>query len=214
MGTASQMEERSRGLYGALKSPVVYDTAMRLVGGPDVMEGWVNCFLDVHPGMRVLDVGSGTSEILRHLVDVDYFGLDPNPGYIQTATEQWGARGRFECGGIQDMVEIAGPFDRIIAVGVLHHVSDPVARKFFQLAKRLIHPQGRIVTLDPAFVPGQSIASRLLVSRDRGGHVRPMREYGRFADQAGLGSRVYFANHLLRIPYSHVTVVSRLSDDS
>lgn len=206
---ARRLEERSKGLYRALKHPLVYDAAMQMLGGPGVMDTWISSFLDVRTGMRLLDVGSGTSDILNHLTGVSYVGLEPNRAYVQAATERWGANGTFLCGGIQDMEGLSGHFDRVIAIGVLHHVSDPIAAQFFLLAKRLVHPQGMIVTLDPAFVPNQSLASRMLVSCDRGGHVRSTRGYGALAAQAGLDTQLYYANRLLRIPYSHVTTVSR-----
>ena len=46
---------------------------------------------------RVLDIGCGPADVLRHLPPVDYAGFDANPEYIATGSKNDGDLGRFCC---------------------------------------------------------------------------------------------------------------------
>jgi 2-polyprenyl-3-methyl-5-hydroxy-6-metoxy-1,4-benzoquinol methylase len=158
--------------------------------------------------MRILDVGSGTSSILELLGDVQYTGVEPNEKYVNAAQLRWGVRATFIPGNVEDTLKaIDSSFDVILASGVLHHLSDSDVRTFFTFAACHLEPLGTVVTIDPGFVPKQSPLSRFMVARDRGRHVRSMHEYARFGWDAGLQVRAFWSNGMLRIPYSHVTLL-------
>lgn len=165
------------GARTVLEIPLVYDFLQDLVGGSRQRSIWVRDFLKPLPGARVLDIGCGTGNLLRHLpADVDYTGFDLSPAYIDTAQRRYG-RGRFICADVATFESIEGSYDLAIAYGVLHHVGDTEAEKVFQGARRALKPGGRLVTLDPTLIPNQRPVSRYLASRDRGHHVRAPQAY-------------------------------------
>ncbi len=158
-------------------------------------------------GDRVLDIGCGTGSMLISLPPVDYVGVDGSPEYIEAARRIFGERGAFHCRRIgEEEVGELGRFDLVVANGLLHHLDDEGVVEAFRIARRALVPGGRVFTIDPCFAEGQSRLSRLLVSRDRGEHVRRPEGY------LGLASRVFdrlrhrVYHDLLRIPYTHVVI--------
>nr|WP_269845550.1 class I SAM-dependent methyltransferase [Mycobacterium lehmannii] len=154
--------------------------------------------------MRVLDLGCGPAQILGHLpANVTYVGYDMSPEYIEAARRNFGPRGTFHCGLLQQAeVSRLEPFDLVMGIGVLHHLDDETAREFMKLAKMALKPKGRTLTLDPCFTPRQNPVARFIISRDRGQHVRDETGYralghGIFASISG---RV---THQTWIPYTH-----------
>lgn len=208
----TELSERSSGLYRLLKNAAIYGGLMALVRKPAAKADWVRDFIRPSPRLSILDVGSGTSSILANLGDVRYVGIEPNVAYVKEARSRFGDRGEFHVGSIKDMRAISGVFDIILAVGVLHHLNDSEVHEFFSAAREKLVAGGRIVTLDGGYVPGQSRASRFVVSRDRGGNVRNMWDYANFAINQGLKTQVFYTNSLLRIPYSHVALICHNSE--
>jgi hypothetical protein len=62
------------------------------------------------------------------------------------------------------------------------------------------------VTIDPVFIAGQNPVARLLVSRDRGEHVRDVEGYVRIAERVFADVRATVRGDLMRVPYTHVVL--------
>jgi len=165
-------------------------------------------FLKIGPGTRVLDIGCGTANILAHLpADVDYHGYDLNPDYVATARERYGTRGTFEVRAVSpEAVAGSQQFDVVLSIGVLHHLDDDEARTVFASAAKLLRPGGRIVTCDGAYVPGQNPIARLLLSLDRGRHVREPDDYVSLARPYFSEVNVTMVHDLLVLPYTHCII--------
>jgi SAM-dependent methyltransferase len=103
-----------------------------------------------------------------------------------------------------DLSAEKGSFDLILAHGILHHVDDERAARLFEVARDLLRVGGRLVTVDPCFVEGQSRMSRWVVSRDRGHFVRPVEQYMRLATSSFERVAKMVRHDLLRIPYTQV----------
>ena len=134
--------------------------------------------------------------------DVEYVGCDVSPRYINHAVRTYGHRGEFICKGVRELPEF-GKFDIVLATAVLHHLNDQEADLLFKTSARQLKPGGYLVTLDNAYVNGQSRIARWLISLDRGIHTRTP---GGYQDLA----RPYFSmvegairHDLLRVPYTH-----------
>jgi SAM-dependent methyltransferase len=162
-----------------LSSALVYDVFQWLMGGRAGRTDFARSMVRALPGARVLDIGCGTGELLKYLPSrIHYSGWDISEAYVDSARAQFGSRGEFRCGVLSESdVASERPYDVVIASAVLHHLDDSQVRSLAQLARLAVRAGGRFVSIDPAITPGQHPLARLLISRDRGQHVRQPQEY-------------------------------------
>jgi SAM-dependent methyltransferase len=176
-----------------------------MVGADSLRATIARDYLLVGTHRRILDIGCGTAEILRFLPDdVEYVGFDPSPAYIDSAKARFGRRGTFFAKLFtDDDVDKFGQFDLVLAMSVLHHLSDPEAEHLFGLGAHALAAGGRMFTNDPCLTPDQSRIARVVIPRDRGRNVRSPEGYralaGRHFGQVSADVR----HDLLHIPYSH-----------
>ncbi|MDE1894806.1 MAG: class I SAM-dependent methyltransferase [Xanthomonadaceae bacterium] len=96
------------------------------------------------PGQRLLDVGCGNGDYLRHAADAGWraVGIDADQQAVDVARQR-GMDARL--GGIELFAGQAGCFDAITLSHVLEHVHEPA--EFLQAVHRLLRPGG-VVFLD------------------------------------------------------------------
>ena len=190
-----------------LEIPLVYEVITDGLARPGGKGNrWlVNDVMKITPGMKVLDVGCGTARILSALPDVDYLGIDHNPSYIESARAQFGSRGRFEVLDINDpYFRDFGTFDRVLILGVLHHLDDGEVRKLMKSLSTCVGKEGRLVTFDNALIKGQHPVARFLAKADRGRFSRSPEHYRRLLESSFRVDGEFIRHDLLRVPYSHV----------
>ena len=199
------MAETTTGVRSILSAAVVYDLFQGIVGADSLRKTIASDYLLAGPHSRILDVGCGTAEILRFLPDdVDYVGFDPSPAYIESARSRFGPRGTFFAKLVTNSdIEALGQFDLVMAMSVLHHLSDPEADHVFGLGARALSEGGRMFSNDPCLVPGQSPIARAVIQRDRGRNVRSPDGYRTLAEARFTHVTVDVRHDLLHIPYSH-----------
>ena len=102
--------------------------------------------LELQPGMRLLDIGSGWGGFLRYAVKnygVEATGISPADNQINLARE------KSEGLGItfiqQDYRDLQGQFDRIVSIGMMEHVGPKNYRTFFQKCDELLTRDGRML---------------------------------------------------------------------
>lgn len=202
--------ERRRGAYRLLEAAGPYALLQRALGARQIHRALSERFLDPFPGMRVLDVGAGTAALLPVLGDCRYTALEPNRGYVaQIRARPDSALAAVFCGSTRALPELEGPFDRILFMALLHHLDDETASSALRDAAGLLAPGGRVVTMDNCFHDGQHWMARRLAAMDRGGNVRPVEGYAALARPYYAEVRTWLSTDLLRVPYSHVWVVSK-----
>jgi len=197
------MAEVTSGLRGILNHPLIYRCMQWLVGA-ERLRRHVAGLIDPTPGLRVLDIGCGPADLLAWLPGVDYVGFDSNSDYIAAAQSRFGARGRFFQQELHSDSQLQlGQFDRIVAVGLLHHLDDASALRLFELAAERLRPGGRLITVDCCWKDDQHPLARWLISRDRGQNVRSQEGYRDLARGQFPQVTTSYRHNLLHIPYSH-----------
>lgn len=203
------MAQHSAGLYAILARPRIYSRLQRLIARPDSLRTMTADYIKPRPGDRLLDLGCGTADLLAVLPAVDYHGYDLSADCIATARARHGARGTFTQASIDDLPpQPPEHFDIVVALGVLHHLDDAQARRLFAAAAAALKPGGRLVTRDPAFVPGQNRIGRFLIARDRGRNVRTPAQYVALAHSSFPDPRREIRDDLLRVPYTNFVMVA------
>lgn len=189
-----------------LSNPKVYETFQKMVGSPRVRHELIDGYVKPEPGMRVLDIGCGPGDLVTHFPHgVDYTGTDLSAAYIESANARFGDRGRYFQGRVGDLdPSELGEFDVVIAKSLLHHIDEDEALHLFDSATAVLAPGGHLVTLDAAYTPDMSKASRWVVGRDRGQSILTPEGYETLARRAFGTVRTAVHHDLLRIPYTHV----------
>jgi ubiquinone/menaquinone biosynthesis C-methylase UbiE len=191
-------------MRSALSHPRVFQLFTRLVGGPSVIRSLIQEWIRPQPGERVLDLGCGLAPTLAQLPDdVSYVGVDINADYIAAARQRYGSRGTFVHGDVTTIDLTAwGEFDHVLALALLHHLSDADATQLLQRAARQVRCGGSIVTIDPNLENASPVA-RVLIACDRGAYMRSQDVYRDLLAPYG-EMTVAYRSDMLRIPYAHV----------
>ena len=183
----------------------VYTKLMGFLAGANTYSTLVNEYIQPMPGISVLDVGCGPAEILELLQDVNYIGLDHNPNYIATATKKYGAKGTFICAGVDQLNDFGlKTFDRIIILGVMHHLDDAQLAKLMMSLKDRLNQGGTLITFDVAYEDKQNLIAKLLAKNDRGKFVRTKEQYLKFIQVSFKNEQADIRHDLLRVPYTHL----------
>lgn len=202
------MAQITHGIRSVLSHPNVYSTFQRFMGAERDRAHYVGEYLAPRSGMRVLDIGCGPADILAHLPDVEYYGFDISERYIAQASERFSTRNAtFRCAMLDgSMLAVLPRFDRVIAIGLLHHLDDDDALAVLRMVSGRLAPGGRVVTLDPCFTDDQNPVARWLVKSDRGQNVRTRESYEDIAKQA-FGRVRATVRHKRWLPYTHCHLV-------
>jgi SAM-dependent methyltransferase len=198
-------------LRDLLTVPALYRIFADLLRRSDTRRRIIDGMLKVKPRERVLDVGCGPADWLSAFPDVDYYGVDISPQYIEAARGRYRGKGHFAIRAITDATSFddLGKFDLVMALGLIHHLSDSQALSLMHAAKMALNPGGRFVTLDNVFVPDQSRVARWIIDKDRGQHIRSRDGYAAIARRHFEDVRVIILHDLLRIPYTHIIMECR-----
>lgn len=204
------MAQVTSGIQSILSHPIIYNTFQALIGAANARSIFVDEFLGIRNVCRLLDIGCGTAELLRHLPDTIYYvGYDLSQKYIEAAKKNFSHRNaEFVARQVTDTtLENCQLFDRVTAVGLLHHLEDDEAIHLFQLAKGALGDDGLFLSIDPCYVEEQSSISKFLVERDRGKNARALSDYKRLAESVFAHVDIHHRNDLLRIPYDHAVLI-------
>jgi SAM-dependent methyltransferase len=185
-----------------LAKPKVYSKVMKLISRRDG-DLYIANFLAVEPSQRILDIGCGPANILDHLSGVEYTGIDISDKYIASARRKFQDKAVFHCTTVEDFPEFdRGSFDRILLLGVQHHLTDEILDSLLERIAGLLSPTGRLITHDPVYVIGQNPIARFLVNRDRGQFVRFQSEYEKLIPESLTIESCHVKTDMLRLPYS------------
>lgn len=204
------MAQQISGIYRLVTLSPIYRMLMFSLGAERAITRYVDEALQPKANMKLLDVGCGPANVLAYLPAVDYTGIDLNENHIAHARQRYGDRGRFIVGNAAaDLKQEEKSFDLVNVSALLHHLDDSEAVSLFSSLKRLLRPNGRIVTIDNVWLPGQRVAVRIINSLDSGMNIRTPEGYLALWNGLGFDVQTLTFNDLLRIPYDHFIMVAR-----
>ncbi len=195
------------GLKAVLSKPQIYNLFSKIVGRKGNAGRFVQNAIKPFPGCRILDIGCGTGRILSHLPDSigEYEGFDMSASYIEAARTQWKDRNNcsFFCQKVSDAtIEVKEHYDIVLAIGVLHHLTDAEAGDLVRIAHQVLKKKGALITYDPVHEENQHWFAKWFISKDRGQSVRTVVGYRQLI-------ATFFGNiegdvlrDTLRIPYT------------
>ena len=184
-----------------------------MIGKSSSGEIFIKRYLRPVAGERLLDIGCGTGTIVDFLPRVDYWGLDSSVRYIDFAKKKFGERAKFMNADLCTVPwPVSGPFDRAMAIGVLHHLSDEQVVQVLKNTKEMLKPGGKLVTLDGCYESHQSPIAHFFLSMDRGKYVRDEAGYAALARSVFKKVSFHFERKLLRVPYLHLIMEMTVTD--
>ncbi|MEP7204100.1 MAG: class I SAM-dependent methyltransferase [Ilumatobacteraceae bacterium] len=195
--------------HRVLGHPRGYAAFRRLLRAESATRTIITDHIRCKPGDRVLDLGCGNGELANYLPGVEYVGVDHNPKYIASARgpRTSAAHVEFLEADLADLGSLTlENFDVVVALGVLHHLSTPVASATVANAYDLLNDEGRLVTLDPTFHPEQRSITRILMAMDRGLYVRHPEDYERLIRASFPDLRTTIRSDLVPFPYTHCII--------
>jgi len=194
-----------------LKNPFFYKLFVKLIRKKDIRKDFIKK-LDLKPGDKILDIGCGPAEILSELPDyIDYTGFDNNEKYITDAKKRFKNRGSFFCetigkDSLQNKFNETEKFNLILAMGVLHHLTDREVLSLMKLADKHLLPDAKLVTRDGCYTKNQSLIAKFLLKMDRGIFVRNEAGYTKLAGHFFKTVKSEINHNLINLPYTHITM--------
>jgi len=193
-----------RTIRSVLAVPQAYQLFWNVIGAPARSRTLVSEYIRPRAGDRILEIGCGPGTIVPYLPACEYVGFDASAEYIEQARRRF-PQARFVCERVSEYT-LPQPayFDRVLALGIVHHLDDREALQLFQIAEKALKPGGKLVTLDGVWTGRQSAAARALLAHDRGEFVRSEEGYVRIASRVFDNVKASIRHDLLRIPYTHI----------
>lgn len=210
------MAQITSGLRRALSNSLFYESFQRLLGATSLYKTYVNEYIKPNHNSNILDIGCGTSAILKYLPNgVNYTGYDLSSTYISTAEARFGQRGKWFCADAANMdLNEASSYDIVMANGLFHHLNDEECTSLACTASKALKPEGVFFSIDACYTDKQSPIARLIINKDRGQNIRYAYEYQKNLFDYFSCIQVYIRSDLLRIPYAHAIIIASQPKDS
>ena len=200
------MKRRLLNQCNILSHPTIYSCFQKLLGADACRRRLVQDFVKPSAGVRILDFGCGTADIIDCLPDnVEYVGTDHSASYIAFAQKKFGNKGKFHCSSVDEKHDLGdqGSFDIVLAMGVLHHLNDEQARLLIRQSRWYLKEGGTLITFDCVYVHAQSLLARFIISKDRGEFIRDPSGYLSLLGESFKSIEYDVLHDAIRIPYTH-----------
>ena len=184
-----------------------YWSHKRLFSADSANSTIVHEYLRPTAGETVLDVSCGVGDIVHHMGDALYVGIDQNADYIKKARRNSEGRGTFITASVEELPGLSlDPFDKVVIIGVLHHLDDDVVTGLMAALPQVMKPGAPLIVAENAWTPDQATTARVLIALDRGRNVREVTGYERLIEPYFDVARSTVRHDLLRFPYTYVVI--------
>lgn len=197
-----------------LEVPALYNFFQRTVGADKPRRQFIAEHVAPLGAARILEVGCGPGTNCAWLPeDIEYVGCDLSERYINHATQVYGDKYCFFRAPVGSLLALGlKPFTAVIALCLLHHLSDAQVLALCDEVVPLLEPGGTFMTADPCFTSNQGRLERFITARDRGRYVRyPEEYYGLLASKFSLVDVRISRSQGTLIPNSGVMLKARKS---
>ena len=126
-------------------------------------------------GEKILDIGCGTGEFSVFFQSAVYTGIDTEKKYIDYAQRNY--KGKFLTIDATQLPFSENAFDKIIIMGVLHHMNDEQCRRVLAEARRALNSNGRMLVMEDIKLAEENFLTRLIHRFDLGKNIRNEEEY-------------------------------------
>jgi SAM-dependent methyltransferase len=185
----------------ALAHHGIYRAFRLLTGSTRVNREFVERYVCPSEGDAVLDLGCGPGDVFELMPQVRYVGIDMSENYVAAARRRFGGRARFLSGDLNSVeLEQLGDFDQVIAMGVMHHLSDEEVVAMLRRIREFLKPGGRFISYDPGFTEPQHPFARWIHKHDRGHFVRFDRQYEHLISRVFTSYNQYIRTDLCTVP--------------
>lgn len=200
------MSQVSTGIRKILELSKFYSLFQWVLGAEQSRALIIEHYLNIQPGMSLLDIGCGPADILEKLpTDCHYVGFDFQPSYIESAKKRYGNRGEFYCANVASHTFSQDErFDRIYVGALLHHLEDSEVESLLQSIHNLLSPGGYLIAVENVFCDEQSWLAKKIIGFDRGQNVRTAEGYTHLLQKYFSHIEYEIRHDLLRIPYTHI----------
>jgi ubiquinone/menaquinone biosynthesis C-methylase UbiE len=153
-GGATSMfrESGTRETYDHILAPLAFDVLIRGIFAPLGGIGRVRAraldLLDLRPGQRVLELGCGTGDISRLLLErgVSVTAIDASQRMLSRARRR-APGAQFHCCRLEEF-QAGASYDRVLFAFVLHELSEPERHAALCAARRALAPGGILAFVD------------------------------------------------------------------
>lgn len=201
------------GIRRLLTQPWIYNAYQDLVGATAGRQWVSQHFWKVRPGQKVVDIGCGPGNVIRHLpADVRYVGFDISEQYVRHARQAFaGDPGKtFLVGSAEDFIadlpQAMRDADLVIMSGLLHHLDDGEALAALRLARQALAADGRLVALEGTFLVRQARLAHWFVNLDRGRNVRTEPQWKALVGRVFEHFDTSILTGLDRTPYTYIVI--------
>lgn len=177
----------------------VYRLFRRLTGSDNLNREFVRQYVRPEVGEEILDIGCGPADVFELMPQVRYTGIDSSENYIASARRRFGDRAKFLCADLASLDHHAS-FDRIMCMGVMHHLSNDEVEGMLKTVCRILKPGGRFVSYDPCFTDPQHPVARWIHRHDRGKFVRVVSQYEALISRVFDSYRMHIRTDLCTVP--------------
>jgi 2-polyprenyl-3-methyl-5-hydroxy-6-metoxy-1,4-benzoquinol methylase len=195
------------GLKSILSNPIFYNIFIKIIGKKGKFAEFIANVVRPFSGCKILDIGCGTGHIIAYLPDTigEYVGFDMNNSYIENAKKQWKDHSncRFFCEKVSSAsIDKEKHFDIVLAIGILHHLSDEEAADLLEIAHKVLKPKGTLITWDNVYIDNQHWFARWFISKDRGQAIRTVNGYKQLVSPYFTNIEGKLLHDTLKVPYT------------
>lgn len=204
-------DQKKSFFYRLLATPQLYRLSQNIFNKNKAYKALINEYLQPTDGDKILDIGCGTACIVDFIPPkVSYVGFDLNSRYIEYAQNKYKDRVRLYAKRVGEAESNSfEKFDHVIAIGIVHHISDEESIKLFQLGYDLLKPGGKMITYDPTINIEDNLIAKWMTRNDRGEHIRYPNDYKVIAEKVFDSTEIHVRKDLLNVAQSICITIGR-----